>query len=365
MCEAEQGVREAAERGAVLTLSVGELHPQRVLEILAEGGRSHRLTIEIANGSITVELGNGLVVGAEAAFADGDSSGRAAYARIRGLVEGSMRIEPLRFPSLANILQPVAQMPDLERSTLPPPAGDDTIELALPEARPIHPPPAPEPATVEVKVELTVEMELPDDAEELTAAPRASAPPPPIPAPALPTLMPATREHSAPPARRRGLGVAAAAAAALLGLAGAGWAMMPSASEAAPGGPIAATTPELVEAEAGALEDDDSVDMDLSDHADQANDLAEARQLARAARAHLRDGDRASALTAARRAAELRGGMPYYQVLLGDALRANGQRAAAQRAYRRAVRLRPRYGPAMRRLGRSASRDRELPTSQT
>ena len=52
------------------------------------------------------------------------------------------RKDPLRFPSLANILQPVAQLPDLERSGVVAASGDDTIELTLPEARPIHPPPA-------------------------------------------------------------------------------------------------------------------------------------------------------------------------------------------------------------------------------
>ena len=82
----------------------------------------------------------------------------------------------------------------------------------------------------------------------------------------------------------------------------------------------------------------------------------EARVLARTARAHLRRGERSEALRAARTAADLRRGLPYYQVLLGDALAANGERGAARRAYRRAVRLRPGYGPAVRRLGRGRSR---------
>ncbi len=335
MSDAEELVAEAAQRGASLTLTVAELHPQRVLELLGESGRSHRLTIEAAHGPIIVELGNGLVVGAEARLRGGALTGRPAYARIRQVREGAMRIEPLRFPSLANILEPVAQMPDLERtSSIPPPAGDDTIEVALPEARPVH---VAEPATVEV------EMDLSDVLDELEEVPVET--PLEAPAPALPP----TREHVLSPVRsRRGLGVAAAAAAALLGLGGAGVAMVPGSGEAAPGA-LRATVPVPVSAERPSAPQ--GVDLDLTgEDAPTSGDLEEARTLARRARQLLGRGDSEAALAAARRAAELRGGMPYYQVLLGDALRANGQRAAARRAYRRAVRLRPGYGPAVRRL---------------
>lgn len=347
MSDAEQRVTEAARRGVSLTLTVAELHPQRVLELLGDSGRAHRLTIESALGPITVELGNGLVVGAEARHRGGALTGRPAYARIRQVREGAMRIEPLRFPSLANILEPVAQMPDLERtSSVPPPAGDDTIEVALPEARPVH---VAEPATVEMQVEMDVEMDLSDELVELEEAP--------VEGPAAPALPP-TREHVLAPVRsRRRLGVAAAAAAALLGLGGAGVALVPSSGEAAPGA-LRATVPVPVSAERPSAPE--GVDLDLTgEEPPTSGDLEEARTLARRARQLLGRGDAEAALAAARRAAELRGGMPYYQVLLGDALRANGQRAAARRAYRRAVRLRPGYGPAVRRLEHGG------PTSQT
>lgn len=360
MSEAERMVAEAAERGVVLTLTARELHPQRVLELLAESGRSHRVTIESSLGAITVELGNGLVVGAEAELAGTKLTGRQAYATIRDVDGAAVRIEPLRFPSLANILQPVAQLPDLERTaTLPPAAGDDTIELTLPEARPVHPPPMPEETTV---VEpRTIEMELPADAEELEVSPRPVPPPVPAPVMVAPAL-PATREHvlEAPASRARGLKIAVAAAAVLLLVGGATGLLLPSSGEAAR---VSAAVPVPVTAEAPDREV--GVDLDLSDEAPAvSDDLAEARALARTSRQLLRDGDRAAALATARRAAALRGGMPYYQVLLGDALRANGQRAAARRAYQRAVRLRPGYGPAVRRLQRGRGRAAS-PTSQT
>ncbi|HJL16101.1 MAG TPA: hypothetical protein RMH99_10605, partial [Sandaracinaceae bacterium LLY-WYZ-13_1] len=78
-----------------------------------------------------------------------------------------------------------------------------------------------------------------------------------------------------------------------------------------------------------------------------------ARALARQARRMLRRGQDRGALGRARRAARLRGHLPYYQVLLGDALAANGRSRAARRAYRRALRMRPGYRPARRRLQRA------------
>ncbi|MCA9609699.1 MAG: hypothetical protein KC619_29070 [Myxococcales bacterium] len=346
-----------------MTLTVTELAPQRVLELLGDGGRSHRVTIESSLGVITVELGNGLVVGAEADIAGTTLTGRQAYATIRDVAEGSVRIEPLRFPSLANILQPVAQLPDLERNaTLPPTAGEDTIELTLPEARPIHPPPMPEPNTIEMELPTDAEELVAEElvAEELVATPRSSVPPPiPAPVATLPEDAPAP-PIEAKPAKRRA-GIVAAAAIALLAAGGTMGLLLPSSGEA---DRVAETAPVAVDAPAPDLGDE--VDLDLSDEVPPAvsGDLAEARALARTTRRLLREGDRPGALQSARRAAALRGGMPYYQVLLGDALRANGQRAAALRAYRRAVRLRPGYGPAVRRLERGRTR-RATPTSQT
>ena len=364
MSEAEKLVEEAAERGIILSLAVAELAPKRVLEILGEGGHSHRLTLQSSTGSITVEVGNGVVVGATADLTSGERSGREAYAAIRSIREGTMRIEPLRFPSLANILEPVARLIDLGAATIPPVpvSGEDTIELSLPEARPIHPPPRLEPATVE--------MELPDDIEEQIIAPPARvSEPPPIPVVALAEAeAPATVVVELPPVQRRRSHVAyvAIAAAALLGVAGAFWALAPSSGEAAPDEPRAsASTPSEAPVPVVA-ETSDEVDMDLTEDVAAGESRTEARQLARTARRSLRAGDGPAALSAARRAAELRGGLPYYQVLLGDALRANGERRAARRAYRRAVRLRPGYAPAVRRLGRQrAAARRTQPAPHT
>lgn len=344
MADTEHLVGEAAERGTSLTLDVAELAPKRILEILGQGGRSHRMTLELDGGSITVEIGNGLIVGATARL-DGESlSGKAAYARIRGVTEGTIQIEPLRFPSLANILEPTCDLPDLGSAA--PLPGEPTIELALPEARPDH---QDEPRTVELDL---------DDVPEREEAPKALAVPPPPPPAALPPTLPPTRIRTAPPQRHAWVrwGLASVAAAGLLGFVGLALALAPRADEAQTAPGPTATAPTEVGVEEPADEHEaGEVDMDLSPRDVSRAQRQRARDLARRARAAIRDGERQQALTAAREAADLRGGLPYYQVVLGDALRLNGRRAAALRAYRRAVRLRPGYTPAMRRIERLSS----------
>lgn len=346
----EQLVQEASIRGVVLALAVADLKPRRVLEILAEGGLSHRVSIQYDGGCITVEIGNGLVVGAEARL-DGETlTGRQAYALLRKLDEGSMRVEPLRFPSLANILQPVAELPDLFDSVPPPAVGDPTVELLLPEARPIHQTPDP-----------TARTQLP---EPLSAAILAMPDPPPVPDLELPQG-PAEAIGEAPTSARALVPAAAAAALLLLlGVSAVGVALGASSDAGSP--PVIARVIAPIEPVEPTLRDEGElgeVDLELTlDEVERHAARLEARELARTAREHLHRGERAPALRAARRAAELRGSLPYYQVVLGDALTANGQRPAARRAYRRALRLRPNYEPALRRLGRARARDRGAQT---
>ena len=355
--EAEQRVRLAAERGDPLSLEVSELSPQRVLELLGETGASYRLSILSGDDRYTVELGNGLIVGAEAMVSDRPSTGKEAYHSIRLVRAGELNIEPLRFPSLANILQPASELPDLKGiADTTPIAGPDTVELSLPEARPDHSGPElnlitprsrqqsqprsrqshPHPdetLSPKRRDDPTIELDLiAEGAEEIT----------PDKPPAVPQLAQAKK----PTRQKPTFAIAAVAAAAALAIAGGAWAGWSPRPEAAPPEPteVAAASAEPSVAEAPA---DPAPDTAAGTDAS-----AQARALARAARRHLRAGQHAEALVAARRAAQIRGGRPFYQVVLGDALRANGQRAASRRAYRRALRLRPGYAPATRRLAR-------------
>ncbi|HJL19481.1 MAG TPA: hypothetical protein RMH99_27710, partial [Sandaracinaceae bacterium LLY-WYZ-13_1] len=185
----ERALRAALRRGAPLTLSTDELRPRRALEILAEDDGTHRLTVRGETTEVVLELGHGLVVGATARRDGQPLEGREAYALLRRMRGGDLRVEPLRFAGLANVLEPVAALSDLVApSSAPPAPGPDTIELTIPEARPIHPPPASEPATLE--------LELPSDLVPLAVVP---PPPPASAAPPCPAVASAPAEAAAPP----------------------------------------------------------------------------------------------------------------------------------------------------------------------
>ena len=360
--ESEDALRQAVSQRRPISLGLSEIGAQRLLEILAASGSSHRVTVEGISTTVTIEIGNGLVVGARTEH-EGGPVGREAYALLRTTRRGEVHVQPLRFPSLANILEPIEELPEIAVfSSGPPPLGTETIELVLPEAR-----------------SLTVELDLDDvddgvdDGDDLGA--RAT----PIELPSVEIELPpmtAKRQIRPPrliaaiapvvvatPSASRRWPWLAAAAVIMLGLGTAGWATLSPSFEgeaiALDPGPTVARTAEPddeasepaddAEREAAADEDEGAVNGERSDT------RAQARALARRARRLLRHDRDAAALTAARRAARLRQGMPYYQVLLGDALAANGHRAAARRAYRRALRLHPGYRPAQRRLGEASS----------
>jgi Tfp pilus assembly protein PilF len=76
-----------------------------------------------------------------------------------------------------------------------------------------------------------------------------------------------------------------------------------------------------------------------------------ARALAGLARLYLRHGRGAEARRLSSQLVEPQPSSPGAQVLHGDALRATGNRPGARAAWHRALRARPGYGPAKRRLG--------------
>ena len=64
--DAGHALLEAIAEGTSIELDLSALEPARALAVLAEGGQSHRVTVENDTTRITVEVGNGLVVGAKA-----------------------------------------------------------------------------------------------------------------------------------------------------------------------------------------------------------------------------------------------------------------------------------------------------------
>lgn len=388
--EAGHALLESIAEGEPIELRVADIEPSRALEILAEGGQSHRVTVESDDTRVIVEVGNGLVVGAKASVGSRELDGREAYEVLRGLGEGAIRVAPLRFPSLANILVPVAELPDVRSSFTRLPVGEPTVEVRLPEGE------IPRLETIErpLPPEPTMELELPSEEVAITAPPppppaalpaRAEAapapePPAPIPRAAIPAPSPAAPaaarseapaplvlEPSAPPvpartpSSMRWIPIVAAAVMVLgIGVTGLVWASQGEA-EPAPG---RVAVPARVESVPATAEVEEEPEPEPEPTLDERR--TRARTLARQARRALRDGRSRQGLRLAREAADLRGGLPYYQVLLGDALHANGRRAAALRAYRRALRLRPGHGPARRRLERARRLARRRgPGSQT
>lgn len=398
----EAALEAAILAGEPVVLSLTEIGPTRILERLAEDGGSYRVIVDSLFGDITVEVGTGLVVGAVADKNGERLQGRAAYALLRKTSTGDAAVEPLRFPSLANILEPVHALPDLMRASSRPPGPPDTVEVTLPARGLTH-------------ENITQELELPPEWETgpgLSSAWKSASAPTRAPSLTNPELTrdePATASDRAasdraasdraasdrtasdraasdrtasdraasdrtardqtervavsvpkpasPKPTRRRAWLAAGAAAVAVAVAGLAFALThadgstPSAIEP---GPVVATdlSPSSEPVDALAFDDGDDAATD-AEPADEAREgrRVEARRLARAARRALRRGHSERALRQARRAARLRGGLPYYQVLLGDALHANGQPAAARRAYRRALRMSPRYAPAVERLG--------------
>lgn len=337
------------QEGRPARFRASELAPRRAIEITADLPASYRVEVRSHEVVIVIEVGKGLVVGARAQRSDSETIGQAAYAQLSTVRDAEVSIEPLRFPTLANILQPIRELPAALLPHASERANPDTVELPLPLARPNH------------RFDPTEEIDVP--AAILTKGKR-PAPRPQVPPPRptalrraqAPTAVSAT-ESNATPARRsvarpiRGRRLAAGVAVALV-VAGsavvtaASWSEEPEAVRAVSLASTATTIEEVEETEAPAV--DAPVEPPVSSN----ERRSEASHLAREARRMLQEGQHREALSVARRAASMRTHLPYYQVLLGDALRANGNRRAARRAYRRALRMRPGYRPAVRRIRR-------------
>lgn len=336
-------------QGRQARFPASELAPQRAIEILADLPASYRVEVRSREAMIVIEVGKGLVVGARAQRADSETVGQAAYAQLSTVGDAEVSIEPLRFPTLANILQPVRELPAVLLPHASERTNPDTVEVPLPLARPNH------------RFDPTEEIDVPP--AMLTRGKR-PAPPPRMPSepPAALKRPPAaalvqTTESIASSAKRsvtrhiRGRRLPAAAAVALV-VAGsaivtaAAWSEEPEAVQAVPVASTATTIEEVGETEAP------TADAPVEPPASSSERRSEASHLAREARRMLQEGQHREALSAARRAASMRSHLPYYQVLLGDALRANGNPRAARRAYRRALRMRPGYRPAVRRIRR-------------
>lgn len=329
MTPVEHLLEDALVSAQPVTLSLAEVGARGLLEALAARGASFHVEVRSPLARVEIEIGTGLVVGARAERDGTQLEGREAYALLRRIKHGTATVTPKRFLSMANVLEPIGALPDLGRiSSAPPPGPRDTVEVALPEARPPVPPPEPP----------TEEIELPPELRE------------PVTAPPPPRRCRPHPEPARPPRRRRRWMLAAAALLGVSGLATVAVAALGTPAPAVDPAPIAMEAPRELASAAPLPEAPPSAEPD-----DEELDRSEASRLAREARLLIRQGRPRVALARARRAAHLRRGLPYYQLVLGDALAASGRDAEARRAWRRALRLRPSYRAAAERLERPAS----------
>lgn len=296
---------EALDAKASIDLCLHDIAAQDVLSLLAKDGSSFHVRIVSLASIIELEIGNGIVMGARA-HRDGEvREGRAAYVLLRSVQEGAIQIEPKRFLSMANILEPIHALPDLTKpNSAPPPAIEaDTVEV-------------------------------PRLAIDFTPVMLAEEPP--------------TRVETPRPARKkRGLAVTAVGVAlAVWGIAAGAFGAWRAADER-----VATEAPEPIVA--GEMLRTVPA-AEVAPIAQQASlEEPDASELAREARYYLRNGRHRAALERAREAARMRRYQPYYQTLLGDALEANGREEEARRVWRRAARLRGGYQPALDRLASS------------
>ncbi len=335
MTPVEHLLEDALASARPVTLSLAEVGARGLLEALAARGASFHVDVRSPLARVEVEIGTGLVVGARATRDGTQLEGREAYALLRRIKQGTATVTPKRFLSMANVLEPIGALPDLGRiSSAPPPGPHDTVEVALPEARPPVRPP--EPLTEEI--ELPPELRVPELRVTVPPPPRRRRPHP---------------EPARPPRRRRRWVLAAAALVGVSGLATVAVAALGTPAPAADRAPIAIEAPR----ELARLAPLPEPPPPSEESADEELDRSEASRLAREARLLIRQGRPRVAVARARRAAHLRRGLPYYQLVLGDALAASGREAEARRAWRRALRLRPSYRAAAERL------ERDRPTS--
>jgi hypothetical protein len=296
----EDKLRDALRDQSSVAIPIGELGPAGVLATLADGG-SYHVHIQSALATVEIEVGNGIVTGARSHVYGETIEGREAYALLRGVRRGVATITPRRFLSMANVFEPIAERRVNEASDRP-----------IGEAR-------------RLSIEIDVEPEWPEDTTE----------PEPIHVAA-----PIARETERPQSGRGRWMIGAGILFAISGITSIALALVvtrpapeePPAIAISTGPHVASFTP--IEPEPAPV----------------AEPEVDPAPIAREARRLLRAGRERAALVRARRAARLRPGSPAYQVLLGDALEANGDHGRAERAWRRALRIRPGHRAATQRL---------------
>lgn len=182
LAEPERALRDRVELKLPFETRLEVMGPARCLRTLAGGGHALRVTLENARVEVTVDLSDGLVVGAQGRSLDGSGAtfeGVHALSALLVVGSGKVRVEPADQPASANIMSPVDVALTMADAEKPP------ITPSIPAAGTvsIHPPfqapegevrlPSLRPAPV-----VSVTAPAPPEARAAAPAPNAAAPAP-------------------------------------------------------------------------------------------------------------------------------------------------------------------------------------------
>lgn len=155
LAEPEHALRDRVELKVPFETRLEVMGPARCLRTLAGGGHALRVTLENARVHVTVDLSDGLVVGAQGRSLDGSGKtfdGVHALSALLVVGSGKVRVEPADQPSSANIMSPVdfaltmadAETPPIAPSipaagtvSIHPPFQAPEGEVRLPSLRPL------------------------------------------------------------------------------------------------------------------------------------------------------------------------------------------------------------------------------------
>jgi DNA-binding response OmpR family regulator/Tfp pilus assembly protein PilF len=110
LAEPERALRDRLELKLPFETRLEVMGPARCLRTLAVGGHPLRVTLENARVEVTVDLSDGLIVGAQGRALDGSGAtfdGVHALSALLVVGSGRVRVEPADQPASANIMSPV------------------------------------------------------------------------------------------------------------------------------------------------------------------------------------------------------------------------------------------------------------------
>jgi DNA-binding response OmpR family regulator/tetratricopeptide (TPR) repeat protein len=220
LVEPERALFARAEARAAFDTRLETTGPARCLRVLEKSPRPLRVRVENPRVELTLDLSDGLVVGAEGRTLELEPkalSGVSALSALLVLGSGRVRIEPVDQPATANVMTPVEAaltMADAETPPITPSipaAGTVSLHPPVRAESPAPPVPVPRPGAPSSQAAMTAASIRPAPVVAVAAprpaarpvpsssVPRAAAAPPAPPPRVTPVALPAHGPPEAPP----------------------------------------------------------------------------------------------------------------------------------------------------------------------